>query len=538
MEKFNQKKLIKRFALAAAVAAVFLGSCSKPAELSGGNEYSGKAPKYIFLFIGDGTSIPQRNAAELFLASENNPKNMDYAVLREEDRFPKDNGVTDFKPTIQRMLMSGFPGQGFSSTYSANSLITDSSSSATAIATGKKTRDGVVSMDPDAKEDYYAITKMARDKGLKVGIVTTVSLDHATPAAFYANSPHRNFYYEIAKQIPESQFNYFGGGGFKQPRGPKGEDPDVGGILTAAGYKVLNTRADFDNIKSGDDKIITSNPVLDGDSAMPYAIDQRDGEIRFSEFIAKGIEVLDNPKGFFMMAECGKVDWACHANDAVAAVNDVLTLDAGVKVAYEFYLKHPDDTLIIVTGDHETGGLAIGFAGTKYDAFLTKFKHQKGSYLAFNKVLAEFKQSNPNAKFEDSLPLIEDFFGLKKYSKAEIATLNEEAKKGSVEALDKLGMALKDYELADLSRAFAITMKDPASRPTSDDEYYLSYGYYEPFTVTLTHILDQKAGVAWTTYSHTGLPTPVSVIGVGHKLFDGYFDNTDIFKKVAAIGKL
>ncbi|MDR1875934.1 MAG: alkaline phosphatase [Synergistaceae bacterium] len=434
--------------------------------------------------------------------------------------------------------MSTFPGQGFSSTYSSNSLITDSSSSGTAIATGHKTRDGVVAMDPSAKENYVSMAKLARDKGMKVGIISTVSIEHATPASFYANMPHRDFYYEIAKQIPESRFNFFGGGGFKQPRGAKKDQKDIVEILNEAGYKVYNTREDFDKIKAGDDRILTINPVLDGDAALPYAIDQKEGEIRFSEFVAKAIEVLDNPGGFFIMAECGKVDWACHANDAVATIHDVLTLDEGVKVAYEFYKKHPDETLIVVTGDHETGGMTVGFAGTRYDAFLTKLQEQKGSYLAFNTELAAFKKANPGARLEDALPLVEKFFGLKRYSKEEMDKFSERVKAGDAEAYEILGLALKDYEIESLERAFAMSMKDAKERPATEDTYYLSYGSYEPFTITLTHILNQKAGIGWTTYSHTGLPTPVSVIGVGYEQFNGYYDNTDIFKKVVAIARL
>jgi alkaline phosphatase len=327
-----------------------------------------------------------------------------------------------------------------------------------------------------------------------------------------------------------------------QPAGPTGQDKPITEILTEAGYKVFNTREDFDRLKAGDDRVIISNPVLDADMAIPYAIDRKPGEINYAEFVAKGIEVLDNPQGFFLMAECGKVDWACHANDAMAAVSDVLTLDEGVKAAYEFYQKHPNETLIIVTGDHETGGMTIGFAGTRYDSFLTKLQGQKGSYLAFTREFASFKQSHPaTAHIEDVLPLIGEFFGLKRYSQNEYNALTARAKSGDTDAVEKLGLALTDYEIADLSRALALSyIENP---PAVSDEYYLAYGstanyHYEPITVTLTHILNNKSGIAWTTYSHTGLPTPVSVIGVGHDLFNGYYDNTDIFKKVVQIGRL
>jgi alkaline phosphatase len=525
---------MKRFVL---VLAALLCSAAAIGAEDTAQSASGKA-KYIFVFIGDGTSISQRNAAELYLASLDSPRDIENAVKRASGGFPSGNGVADFQPSIKRMLMSGFPGQGFSSTYSSNSLITDSSSSGTAIATGRKTRDGVVGMDPQGKEKYVSMAKLARAKGMKVGIVTTVSLDHATPASFYACSPNRDFYYDIALQVPDSGFNYFAGGGFKQPKGAKGDRPDIRDILAQAGYSVSDTRAGFDAIKAGADKIVAINPVLDADAAIPYAIDRGEGDIGFSEFVAKGIEVLDNPNGFFMMAECGKVDWACHANDAVAAVRDVLTLDEAVAVAYEFYQKRPTETLIVVTGDHETGGMTVGFAGTKYDAFLTKLQAQKGSYLKFNDEFAAFMKAKPDAVLWDALPLVEAFFGLKRYSAVETARLEAAARAGDTKAYEALGMALKDYEMDTLEKAFAMSQKPAKDRPSDDDVFYLSYGYYEPFTVTLTHILNQKAGIGWTTYSHTGLPTPVSVIGPGAELFKGYYDNTDIFKKVTAIGQL
>jgi len=521
------------------LCVMFVAGCTaKGAQAPDGKTEAGGIAKYIFVFIGDGTSIPQRNAAEFYLADKNSPENLDNAVKRAEGKFPAGTGVTDFTPAIDRMLMSTFPGQGFSSTYSSNSLITDSSSSGTAISTGHKTRDGVVGMDPECKTSYVSMAKMAKSKGMMVGIVSTVSLDHATPASFYATCPNRDFYYDIALQVPQSGFDYFAGGGFKQPQGAKGDKKSIYDIFDEAGYKVYNTREDFDALKPGATKVITINPVLDSDQAIPYAIDQKEGEISFAEFVAKGIELMDNPAGFFMMAESGKVDWACHANDAVATVTDVLALDEGVKAAYEFYQKHPAETLILVTGDHETGGMTLGFAGTKYDAFLSKLRGQKGSYLAFDKELKAFKEKNPAGTFDDFFPIITDFFGLTRYSPAEYAKLSAQAKEGSTKAYEKLGMALKDYELEDLKKAFAFSMMDAKARPASTDEYYLAYGGYEPVTVTLTHILNQKSGIGWTTYSHTGLPTPVSVIGVGYELFNGYYDNTDIFTKVVEVGKL
>ena len=183
------------------------------------------------------------------------------------------------------------------------------------------------------------------------------------------------------------------------------------------------------------------------------------------------------------------------------------------------------------------GGLVLGFAGTRYDTFLTKLQGQKGSYLAFNAELARFKEKHPEAKFEDVLPLVDEFFGLKHYPKDEMNQLTERAAKGDVEAVVRLGMALKEYEAESLEKAFAMTMKPSKERPVKEDNYYISYGTYEPLTVTLTHILNQKSGIGWTTFSHSGLPTPVSAVGVGAEMFNGCYDNTDIFKKIVELAK-
>jgi alkaline phosphatase len=242
------------------------------------------------------------------------------------------------------------------------------------------------------------------------------------------------------------------------------------------------------------------------------------------------------------MAECGKIDWACHANDAVAVINDVHTMDLAVREALAFYQKHPDETLIVITGDHETGGMTLGFAGTHYDAFLKKLQHQKGSFDAFNEVIAAQKKADANITLEGFMPAISDFFGLHRYTADEYAALEAQAKQGDAAAeaasaaFEKLGMALKDYEYADIEKAFAETFGGNSAAASSTDEGYLLYGGYEPLTVTLTHIMGEKAGISFTTYSHTGLPTPVFAIGAGAAQFDGWYDNTDIYKKMAAIG--
>ncbi len=521
---------MRKIALAAlfAFAAALAQTGSVPAQ------DAVKQPKYVFVFIGDGTSFPQRNAAEFYQASRAAAPDVEPAILRAQKKISKDTGITTFKPATKRLVMNTFPAQGISTTYSANSLITDSSSSGTAIATGNKTRDGVVGMDADAKVRFTSMAKIAKARGKKVGIVTSVSLDHATPASFYACQPSRNSYYEISLQAPETGFDYFAGGSFKQPRGAKGDQKDVFDVFREGGYKITNTRAGFDALSRYDGKALAINPVLDADDALPYALDRGNGEITLAEFVKKGIELLDNDEGFFLMTEGGKVDWACHANDAIAAILDVLAFDEAVAVAHEFYRQHPDDTLIVVTGDHETGGMTVGFAGTRYDTFLDRINNQKGSYLSFNKVVSELRKNYPNAGVDDVLPAVREFFGLQLYSQDDMDAMQKAAASGDVVAIDKLKYALQPYEVEKIKKAIAMSWTPSKERP-GDDFYYANYGSYEPLTVAMTQILNNKAGIGWTTFSHTGLPTPVSAIGVGAESFMGHYDNTDIFKKVVAI---
>ena len=201
--------------------------------------------------------------------------------------------------------------------------------------------------------------------------------------------------------------------------------------------------------------------VVDDDAAMDYALDRSGKGLTLVDYVRKGIELLDNPTGFFMMVEGGKIDWACHANDAAASIHDTLELDAAIAEAVKFYDKHPDETLIVVTGDHETGGLTIGFAGTKYDSFVDKVQKQTMSYIGFNRHLSEYKAAHTpeDAQFEDLMPLIEEAFGLTFLSADDRAAI-EAAAKEDVDAAKRLGMMLSDAEIEVLKQAFMETIKD------------------------------------------------------------------------------
>lgn len=499
------KKVIKQImAITLAVALLLTGSViitnlSKPVVVqASANTWNGKTPKYVFLFIGDGMSYAQIAAASDYLGViENEGKR----VLSENLEFTK------------------FPAAGTATTFDSTSFCPDSASTATSISTGHKTYSGIINMDEQKKVKYETIAeKLKKQLGYKIGVVSSVSINHATPAAFYAHQPSRNNYYDIGVELVNSGFDYFGGGGFLQPKGKDGDKQEITEFAKANGYTVVNTEEAILGLNSANDKVIAINPVLDASSALPYEIDRASGELSLADFTRKGIDVLFNDTGFFMMVEGGKIDWSCHANDAITTIEDTIAFDEAVQEAIDFYEKYPNDTLIVVTADHETGGLTIGFAGTGYSTYLDKLSEQTMSYDEFNAAVASYRTNNTT------------FDAVLKDIKSEFALITSKDSNAAINP----GLVLTDYEYSKLEDAYNVSMIDPKERNLDEAEKLL-YGSYEPLTVTLTHILNNKAGIAWTSYSHTAVPVGVFAKGVGDSIFNGYYDNTDIFMKLKAI---
>lgn len=467
------------------------------------NTVNTQAPKYIFLFIGDGMSYPQIQSASYYLGA----KNHDGGVVTEELSF------------------MNFPVVGSAQTFDSTSFCPDSASTATSISTGNKTYSGVINMDTTKTIAFETISeKLKSQYGYKIGILTTVNLNHATPAAFYAHQASRSNYYEIGQELIASGFDYFAGGGLLSPTGKKENLPNLYDVAKEAGYTVAATQSEIAAINQSSGKVIAIDEHLADSDAMAYDMDRGEGQWQLADYVQKGIEVLDNDKGFFMMVEGGKIDWACHANDAAATINDTLAFDKAVQTAYKFYEQHPSETLIIVTGDHETGGLTIGFAGTNYDTYLKNLENQKVSFAKFDTDYVENYRNN-NTPFSQVLVDIKNNFGL--------VTQDDAA------AAADPTLVLTDYEVRKLKAAYERTLKTGAStQDKMSQEEYVLYGTYEPLSVTITHILNNKSGVAFTSYSHTGLPVPVFAIGNSSSLFAGYYDNTDIYNKLAAITKV
>ncbi|MFP4285263.1 MAG: alkaline phosphatase [Desulfovermiculus sp.] len=437
--------------------------------------------KYVFVFIGDGMGNPQRSAAQEY--------------------------------TGRSLLMNQFPAQGVTTTHAADRFITGSAAAGTAIACGQKTNIGFVGLDPQHRK-VSSIAEQAKQQGKKVGIVSSVSIDHATPASFYAHVPQRGQYYDIAVQLAQSGFDYFGGGGLKDLDNSKDNSQDYQGnaleLIKDNGYHMVDNKQDFQQLKPGQGKVLAYNSWLQDGQALPYDMDRGSQDISLAEFTAKGIELLDNRQGFFLMVEGGKIDWACHANDGVGSIHDTLAFEKALQEAYDFYEQHPEETLILATGDHECGGMTLGFAGTKYATNFEILSNQKVSFQKFTQeILPEFKSQDQSQDFEALKPVISDLFGLK------------------FQGNEQDPMRVKEHELKKMQTAFERSMQGEQEK-AQDDETYVLYGGYDPLAVTLTHILNQKAGIGWTSYKHTGVPVTTSAIGVGSKKFNGAYDNTDI----------
>jgi alkaline phosphatase len=423
-----------------------------------------KLPKYIILFIGDGMATPQRMIAEEFSLKTGNGK----------------------------LAINSLPCHATTRTVSSNSLVTDSAAAGTAIACGAKTVNGRIGLDPAGKR-LESVAEVAKKKNYKVGIISTMVINHATPASFYGHRSSRHQYYELGLDLIDSGFDLFAGGGINhsskkgktKAKAPETAKPSLYELARKKGYKTISEKKEFLALKPGCGKFIYS--VSKG--GMPAAMDTTADGTTLAELTAKALELLKNPKGFFLMVEGGTIDSFGHANEAAANLHEVLALDKAVKAALEFQKKHPDETLIVVTGDHETGGMTMGFAGSGYAMYMERLAFQKGTASKFRQVQ---KAAKPKS-FAEARKLLTDYFGFK----------------------------------------FSGNIKEDPMVLTPQQIKLLEEGFKKgTLHQNAKIVINQKAGIGWTTGSHTALPVLTTSTGVQAQRFTGFIDNTDIAKKL------
>lgn len=443
--------------------------------------------KYVFYFIGDGMGVNQVQGTELY------------------------RGELEGKIGITPIWFTQFPYATTATTFSATNGVTDSAAAGTALATGNKTQNGTIGMKQDLQTEVSSVAVWAKNKGCRVGVTTSVSVDHATPAAFYAHDPSRGSYYKIGTDLYKAGFDFYAGSDFIDPNNKDNKDGNSENLYTMAeknGYTIARGYKDYLKKCKKADKMILfqSEKASEKDrTAIPYAIDRTKDDLTLADITRSAINFLskDLSKGFFLMVEGGKIDWACHSNDAATAFHEVADMDEAVKVAYEFYSQHPDETLIVVTADHETGGFVLGTGAYKLN--LQVLKNQKVSESGFTRILNELrKKYNNNVSWEKVQQALKENFGF--WDKVKLNEKQEER------LLAKYNDTFKGKE-AKLEKS--------------------EYAQDEPLAAEAKRIIDEIALVGWTSGGDSAGYVPVFAIGAGADLFQGRIDNTEIPIKIA-----
>lgn len=435
-------------------------------------------PRYVFIMIGDGMGVGQRELAQ------------DCLRLKAGDESAK-------------LFMDTLPVTGKVSTASASSKVTDSAASGTAYATGHKTKNTMLSVDPSGKK-LETIMERAETYGMSTGVVTTSYLSDATPAAFCVHSDSRSLGNDIAAAYLTSGVDFIAGGGANHflPAGYTGGNDTWGDPLVSErtddrnlftefeqeGYKTFCGADGWSQFKdfgpTPGDKVLAAFANV----CMPYELDRVNEGMdspTLSEMTEKAISTLESDRdGFVLMVEGGRIDQACHYTDAASAASETLAFDGAVKTAYDFYSEHPDQTLIIVVADHETGGL-----GQKSNTDLSVFDSVKASTEGSLKFV--YTEKGDRSVF---YKYIADNLGLGNLSVSE--------KKKVETALNYVDNNKTDRKL---------------------------YGSYNQPAIAATDIISERAGIKWSSpFTHTGVNVPLSAVGWESEEFAGLHGNDEI----------
>ena len=296
--------------------------------------------KYIFLFIGDGLSAGQISMTESWLSY----------------KAGKIGG--------ESLTMSEFPVYGTATTYTLEREITCSAAAATAISCGQKTVKNRISTDKDGN-NLKSMSYDLKEDGYKIALISSCPINHATEASFFACQSNRNNFYEISQQIPESGFQFFAGSGFMDFYGKEGDKESTVEYLERNGYNVCCGAEEYEAESKDCNRIVFYQECFRDKPATDYVMDGRrtEGEVSLPQMLRYGMDFIGDEEPFFIMCEGGSIDWAAHLNRTMPTINCIIEFDEAIKAAYDFYLEHPDETLIVVTADHGTGGVSLGCGG-------------------------------------------------------------------------------------------------------------------------------------------------------------------------------
>ena len=327
------------------------------------------------------------------------------------------------------------------------------------------------------------------------GIVTTDNLDGATPAAFFAHQPERGMSKEIWADLPNSKLTFFSAGSYELF---EKQAPNV----------QKEIKKEFTIIEEPNDKAIKKSKKLGylPTKSKTASVNENRGDFLPST-TQMAIDYLSSrsTNGFFLMVEGGKIDWACHGNDPATVFEEVVDMDNAIKVAYEFYKKHPKETLIVVTADHETGGLGLGTG--KYELQLKALAKQKQSQDILSRSITDLRKMRKVINWPEMKEFLAEKMGFWK----ELPVSWEQEK-----------MLRDAYEESFVNKHVVFEES--------------LYAKTEPLAVAAKKVMSQIAMVGWTSGGHTAGYVPVFAVGAGSKLFVGKMDNTEIPKRIAKAG--
>ena len=435
----------------------------------------GRGPKYIFYFIGDGMGPSHVLGTELYLGEQAGKIG---------------------RP--QPLCFTSFPYSAFVTTFSASNGVTDSAASGTALATGHKTNNGHIGTAPDGSP-VYSVAYAAKESGFAVGVATTVCINHATPGAFYAHNNSRNNYHDIAQEMLTAGYDFYAGGDAKcneEQRTALYAKAKEQGYTIARGYDDYIAKAD-----DAKKMMLYQKNISEG---LPYTIDRTEEDLTLAQITEAAIDFLKekSKKGFFLMVEGGKIDYASHSDDAATMFNEVLDFNAAIAEALEFYKKHKNETLIIVTADHETGGLVLGYSGA-YALNLKALANQKVSEDKLKEIMRTKAMQRMPLRWEEMQNTIAENTGLWRELKP---SKSEEQK---------------------MKQLFEEGESNPQKRVEK----------FEAIATVAKNTVNRIALVSWASPNHSGTFVPLFAIGKEADKFHGIIDNTDIPKIIKKVAK-
>lgn len=396
-------------------------------------------PKNIIVMIGDGMG-PEYTSAYRYYQDNPNTEEVEETVF-------------------DRLLV------GMASTYPArvSGYVTDSAASATALSSGIKTYNGAIGVD-EHKKPISSIMQIAKKKGMSTGVAVKSQVNHATPAGFLTHNESRKNYVAIAESYLDTDADVILGGGQHY------FSDELIGKFKEKGYQYITELSQLNRIQKP--KVLG----LFADVELPLAVNDK-GANRLAKETQKAISLLSqNPKGFVLLIEGSLIDWGGHDNDIVSVMGEMEEFANTIEVVEQYVRDHPD-TLVVITADHNTGGLSIGANGV----------------YAWNTNLIKGVSASPKR----------------------IANNTKDDPNWQQNMINSLGFTPDSHELQALADA-----KEKGTKP---------------LTTAIKQLINKKSNTGWTSGGHTGVDVQVFADGPGANLFRGHQDNTDIAKKMISL---